>query len=549
MSRHSANPFRRTAVVATIAAVSTVVAMVVPGLASAQEQDDFVSGSGRAKSAIVRVGPSAARLSLAPTVGVALADHIGTLGRGETLIFDYATLDTSVNNNFPELKQEFPSLRVESRDEGSEAGVRWEPKPGIIEDAAATDAPVGRSAITLDEFDLPGIIEVSGAKARSFSGVYKRTVDDQEELIRAAGGTVDIGRVELLGGAIVLSDLRWEGAQITDRNEDDEVEQRGNFYVGKVVAQGETVFSELSADKAEDAFAGINAGLEPLGLTLIAPTIRTQAGVVTVSPLGVRIASDTFKPLVDGLGELRRIPVPSDEEGEDDIPLSERFIRECQAGESGEESDGEGGGASTGGLLGRVDPGATVFANHGDQHEEFDELNNDGPSGNQEDPEPEFPGAAEGGSNCGLPFLALDLALAPFGGGGQFEIELGGVLGTTEGDVVEQFDLFGTDFEGFEDIDTEFDASGDSGGATPPSVAGTNVSAPDPTTPPTTEQSVQAPQGGEQQAAGPQDIRLTGSRASAAWAVGLVGLGMALAMALSDYRRLRARRRAITPIS
>jgi len=137
-----------------------------------------------------------------------------------------------------------------------------------------------------------------------------------------------------------------------------------------------------------------------------------------------------------------------------------------------------------------------------------------------------------------------DLLIGPIAGGGRLDIELGGVQGVTEGTVFEGFD-FDFEFDGGFDTPPVIDDS-DFGGEITPVVAGEQVTN---DTPALTEQPGVVDSGGPTQVAAPQTFQLTGSRASAAWAVGLLGLGAALAMAATDYRRLRTRKRLITPIS
>ena len=549
MMTKTAHPFRRTAVMSLVAMVATVLTLVVPWADAAE--DDFVAGSGRSRASIVRVGPSAAQLSLAPSVGVSLSDYINTLGRGNAFIFDYAALDATMNDTGRDVKTEFPELRVESRFEGSEQGVRWEPKPGFIETAQATDAPVGRASVQIEGFSIPGIVEVTGGQSRSFSGVYRKPGGAEDELIRAAGGTVDIPRVKLLGGMVVMHDLRWEIAQITDENDDDKPEAIGAFRVGRLVIQGETAGEGLGQDELEAALGQIRDGLAQGGIHLQLPTVGLNGEVAQATPLGIRLAAGIIpEQLADGIQDLRG-------------PLAEQFITQCQAAEGGDEEEeapeeeGEGGGG-TGLPLGRVDSGygaagsGAVHGSHDGIHEEFDEFSNDGPGGVNQDPD-YTPPDASGGSDCGVPFLVADLALAPVSGFGQLDVQLGGASGVTEGTVFEGFCFgckFGFDSEGGGFGSVTDDTSTTAGGST--KVAGVRAVNPDTgeavdTTAPPSNGTPPA-----QVATGsniPQPFKLTGSRASAAWAIGLLGLLAALGMATTDYRRLRARRRIITPIS
>ncbi len=561
MNRYSAHPFRRTAIVSAFAAMSLVMAMIVPHFASAQEQEDFVSGSGRAKAQILHVGPRAAQLALAPSVGVSLADHIGTLGRGESLIFDYAALDTSINSGAPELKAEFPPLKVASTDANSEAGVRWEPKPTIVEDAAATQAPVGRSAISVGKvIDIPGVLEVDGARSRAFSGVYERTVDAESgetELVRVAGGTVSIAKIIIGGGALQLHDLRWEGAQVTDENDDEEIEKLGSFVVGRVIAEGET-HDHVTHQDFEGILSAINEDvLSNIGITITSPTVDEDSGVVTVGPLGILVASDLLSDLGPVMQDVRGTPVPndSDEEGEpEQEPLTKNIVDRCQEFEgSGEEEEGgeaeNQGGGSTPGLFGRIDSGAAVLANHGGEHEEFDEFRSDGPQG-QNQPVDFTPPEGEGSSNCGLPFLVADLAIAPYTGAGSLRLNFGGVLGFTEGETFEGFGIGegGFDFGGNGGGDFEVSDSSASAPA-PPAGIGSSGPSSTPSTPPPA--SGTPPSNGGQQAVGQgaPTVNVSNSPESALWALGLLGLAAAGAMAASDFRRLRSRRRSVTPIS
>lgn len=559
MKRVTAHPFRRTAAVSALALIATAFAWVIPGQAGAQEE--FVPGSGRAKATIIRVGPSAAQLSLSPSVGVALTDYTNTVGRGEALVVDWAGFHNSVHSCCLELVREFPVLRAVSGEPGAAEGVRWEPKPGIAEAAQATLAPVGRSGSMIEGLHVPGVIEVAGGHARSFSGVYKRTTDGEEELIRAAGGTVDIPRVTLFGGRIAMHGLRWELAQITTGEDDPEPEAIGGFRLGRLVVDGEVQGEGMTEEHLASVLDPINAGFAPMGLAITPPTIKISGQVARIGSLGIRASGDMLAALAEGVQPLRQEVV-------------DRFIAECLKAEEGdgEEEPEEGGGDEGGGDEGggggapglplpRVDSRASVQGQSsggpgGTEPEEFDEFNSTGPGGTQEEVDYEpTPGAPL--SSCGTPFLLADIALAPVTGFGRLEIALGGAFGMTEGTRFEGFDLFGGGFDlGGSTSTPTLGASG--GTASPPAtVAGVTQSndSGDSFTPPAVEpdagatQSAPVTDSGSDTVAAPQPVQLTGSRASAAWAVGLVGLGLALFMAGSDFRRLQARRKAVIPIT
>lgn len=483
------HPFKRTAIVAAASAVATAATLIAPGFASAQEE--FVKGSGKAKTQIIRVGPSSAQLSLAPSVGVALADHLGTLGRGESLVVDYAALDGTVQDDlkdqpFDPKGKQLPPLRVESTDEGGAAGKTQRAVPGFVQRARADGRPFGYASAEVEAFDIPGVIHVSGGRAESYSGVIEIEVDGEKRTVREAGGTVDIAEV-MVGsdtiGFVRIQGLHWEGFQRTDENDDETPELVGTWSFAKMtVLDPSGELHEASGPTAADIPQEMRDGLAELqaetGLALRLPELITTGGVTRLTPLGVSIiespiGQQVFAPIQEGLAPVRN-------------QVTKQWLDNC-AEQAGEEDAG----------------------------------------------------------NCGLPFLVADVAIGPLAGGGRLDIELGGVTGVTEGQVFEGFNLQfgGFDAGGFDvPAATETFEVDDT-----PVVAGATATNTTPAPAPAEQPAVV--DSGPTEVAAPQVFKLTGSRASAAWAVGLVGLGAALTMAATDYRRLRARRRLITPIS
>src|SRR5881392_370365 len=100
-----------------IAVLGAALAALVSGSAQG-DTGSFVAGSGNAYAQFVRVGPTAARLSLAPTLGLSLADYAGTVGRGEATDADLAAIGVAQ----PCLAAEIPSLRVTSTDKDASKG-------------------------------------------------------------------------------------------------------------------------------------------------------------------------------------------------------------------------------------------------------------------------------------------------------------------------------------------------------------------------------------------------------------------------------------------
>lgn len=269
---------------ATLAAVLATL-LLVP----ARAQSEFVQGSGRAAASVIRFGPSTGRLSLAPQVGIALADYTGTVGRGESRVVDFAALDGSVRE---EIKAELPTVRVASTDPGAAKGQErtvgdagaQEADAGVSRQwAAATDAPVGQSTYSLASLSIPGLIEARGLHAAAAAGVAKA------DATREARGETVVDSLSLLGGKVVLRGLRWDATQRTGEGAATE----GSFTVGSVVIQGQGVAVPAGGDLAP-LVGPINAALAPSGVVIDLPKATSEAGVARVSPLAVRIVDSTL---------------------------------------------------------------------------------------------------------------------------------------------------------------------------------------------------------------------------------------------------------------
>lgn len=245
----------------------------------------FESGSGRAEAKYVRAGPSRGALPLTPQLGLALADHLGNRGRG-----DVRTLDLGILADFlpPELVGAFPTVKVESTEEGAEDG-RTESagtpsevpaQAGAFElHARAGDEPFGQSTFRGAPVDLGGVV-VQDGQAHAFSGVV-------EGMTREAVGWVHIGRLSLGGGAVVLEGLEWRAVHRTGAG----AAEQATFTVGAVVVQGERfVLPEGSDQPLRDVIAAAEPILRPLGLHLQLPEPRIEGGIAEISPLRVRVA-------------------------------------------------------------------------------------------------------------------------------------------------------------------------------------------------------------------------------------------------------------------
>ena len=262
-------------------------------------------GSGRADARILRLGPAAGQLALAPTLGLSLADFLGTLGRGEARVADWAALDGSVED----IKPYMPEVRTESTEENAEAGksATFLGTPagtpitlGAMEQkSAASAAPKGTSEVTLGVIGIPGVIEIGASKASSTAQVVDKKA-------REARGVTSISSVTLGGGAVVLKGLTWEAVQRTGEG----AKTDGSFRVDGLTIAGQNVTVPANGSELGAVLPQINAALAPSGLVLDGPTVQKEGDFARVSPLGIRIVNSQLgqtvvAPVVGGLQPVR----------------------------------------------------------------------------------------------------------------------------------------------------------------------------------------------------------------------------------------------------
>jgi hypothetical protein len=301
----SRSAFRRAGAVTALTALAAGALAFMPSGAGAA--DEFIAGSGMAQAQILRAGPAASQLALAPTVGLSLADYLGTTGRGDARVFEWGALDGSIPQD---LKDQTPSVRVTSTDEGAEQG-----KDGafagvpsgspfsagaIQQHADANKQPVGHSVVKMAGFSLPGAYEFSGGTAETTAGIVKAGT-------REAHATTKIGRLALGGGAVVLTGLKWDTVQRTGAD----ATTTGSFSIEGITIGGQTL-APPSADQLGAAFTAINTALAPTGLVLDPPRVSKDGGIASVSPLGIRIINSSVGNTVAGpvVGALQPVREP-----------------------------------------------------------------------------------------------------------------------------------------------------------------------------------------------------------------------------------------------
>lgn len=427
-------------------------ASLTSGLAGGAEED-FIAGSGKAYAQVVRVGPTAARLSLAPLIGLALADFTDTVARGAAADADLAAIGVAS----PCTDAQIPRVRVSSEDKGAAEGKTnsfgGSPGSGIgTLFARATKSPFGESRFKFGDFEIPGLMSIGTGVAYTSSGIVSKGV-------RQSKAVVDISDFSF-GGMVTLTGLHWEAVQQT--NSEDKKKVTASFTM-----QGASIGAlPIPVSDLASALKSINTAIAPTGFSISMPVDESASGVASMSPLQIQIVNS---------------------------PLGRQFL---------------------GPVLAAVQPIREPLA---------DELI----------PILKQPKEIVGGNpndcdqttapDLSVAVLAADLGIGVAAGSSDLHIELGGVNAFTEGERFDNPFGFG-DFR-------------------PPQVPGTVFTPGTPGRPgiPGTpgDKGVLVAQPG----VGAQRT-IPGGRGGIAIAVGIAGLAVAIALAIADYRRMRASRAA-----
>lgn len=266
---------------------------------SAGGQAAFGAGSGRSEAKILRIGPSRGAFTFAQQVGLALSDFLNTRGRGDVRTVDFAVLEDSIPK---EVRDGLPTVKVESTDEGSEAGktvaIGTPPEVPVRIDAVelhadAGTAPYGASSFKLGSLDL-GVGTIVGGRAEARSGI----VDGN---IREATARVVVPRLELAEGAVVLEGLEW---RVVNRTGAQQVAE-ATFKLGAVTIAGQSFAPPAGSEQPlRDVTAALAPVLGPLGIQITFPVQRIDNGVVELSPLRIRVANSELGAAVNPVLEL-----------------------------------------------------------------------------------------------------------------------------------------------------------------------------------------------------------------------------------------------------
>ena len=327
-----------------------VILALVPFGTGAGADTDFIAGSGRARANLFEILPRTGGLTIPVNFGKALVTYQGlsaTATSGGVKPPSQPSADGDCGGGAqppgggdgggggapappspgggkgPSTSFPFVStLTVSTGDKDAEKGRQTDqatfpdgsPISGALEhqEVKATADPSATAATTGARLAFGPLAEIVQGRTEATTGVV-------EQKARLARAVTTIDRLSLLGGLIVLGDLRWEATQRTGDGEGAD----GGFTVGSVLFQGKPLPAPPgppaglpggmpggSKPALPDPLAALNIALAPSGIALETPHVDTAGGAARVTPMTLRFADSALGrallgPIVGGLQPLR----------------------------------------------------------------------------------------------------------------------------------------------------------------------------------------------------------------------------------------------------
>lgn len=265
---------------------------------SASGQEAVEPGTANAYAQGIKINPRTGGLSFGITYGIALAGHQNNVAVGEARSVDLGVIGGTLagegcdggDPTLPDEDQPQPLVVRSTDDERSGE----ESENGVEKKAQATDNPFAEAiAITAATGD-PAAVQIGGTTSRTTSGV----IDGK----RVARAVTEVSDITFAAGAFVIKGLRWEAVHQTAPDE----AISGSFTIEGIEAAGEAI----PAGDAVEGLAALNELLRPLGISINAPDVRNEAGIVSVEPLSIGIVPSEARdgvtgPLLSGASPVR----------------------------------------------------------------------------------------------------------------------------------------------------------------------------------------------------------------------------------------------------
>ena len=264
------------------------VAFAVP---SADASSSFVPGTATGIAQALQVSPRTGGFAYTMSMGNAIAQYRATLAQAETELLDLGLIGTSLtaegcDGSKPTVQgSQLPQPLIVESDKGNQTKTHdyaGNSQGGLLgaaghETVTATTVP---SAIAS--------FQGGAVSAASFFSAGNMSTHSTARLIagqaRIATAEAAIGKLSLMGGAVVLNNLHWTATVRTGSHPS----SSGTFTMGDATIAGHVV--PVTPGTAATVFDTINKALADTGLHLTLPTPRKTAdGGIAIPPLSVGI--------------------------------------------------------------------------------------------------------------------------------------------------------------------------------------------------------------------------------------------------------------------
>lgn len=249
------------------------------------------ASQGNSYAQLMEITPHDGSLAVGAVFGESLAGYTNSFARAQSQGVDLGAVGDSMQGYNcgppnPTVVSAVPQpLETETGQQGASDGVTQGPSQsdyGANEFVKADGTPYGEADTTYaGPVSAPGnAFSVSGMHSRSWSGVVGG--------VSEAGATVDIGELDLGGGAVILHGLHWETVDPFGPG----TKATSFFTVGHVVIGGNTLPYTPDLGSVQ---AAVNQALAPLGIEISLPSPFTQQGTDFVPALSVNVVPNAAR--------------------------------------------------------------------------------------------------------------------------------------------------------------------------------------------------------------------------------------------------------------
>ncbi|HSZ36469.1 MAG TPA: hypothetical protein VK773_05200 [Acidimicrobiales bacterium] len=287
-------------------AVGAAVCIVEFGSNSGADTSSFVPGNATAQAQAITVAPTTGGLNYAISLGISISDYQDMEAQSLSQTIDLGAIGTALeatgcNGGPPELNSKDVPASVQAESVNG--------NQNLSDSITPATSPVGagnESAVVTTQPSATSLTEVSDITVPggllTISGLASSSHTSIDNgATRTSTATSSIGSISLAHGAVQIGNLTWTATQQSGAT----TTASGTFSVGSLTVAGVKVDTSKLVNSStfnpQTVLTIINTALAPVGLNVQWPTMSTlPAGTVQISPLSVGIDNNTLGQEVIG---------------------------------------------------------------------------------------------------------------------------------------------------------------------------------------------------------------------------------------------------------